>query len=237
MTLNMPIISKSCRHTPRKGRALCRGQAICVSLYSCRQHIRLFPGPKELLVRWQSWKTLIGREAKSKPKWVNGFHWLPRTQIRAYCGFVQLVPTAENWEHMEQARVQLNLPSKMQVNIMHAFSPLPYKRLHMIPSDNAFYTCWQQIWLLWPWHFSKNKYIASFLGDIFSRVADRLQTNKKCLNILHGGSVAEKQLEIWRKGQQEQNKRLHVCHLFHKYSSLITTHNLPPDIEGRAGSL
>lgn len=206
MTLNMPIISKSCRHTPRRGRALCRGQAICVSLYSCRQHIRLFPGPKELLVRWQSWKTLIGREAKSKPKWVNGFHWLPRTQIRAYCGFVQLVPMAENWEHMEQARVQLNLPSKMQVNIMHAFSPLPYKHLHMIPSDNAFYTCWQQIWLLWPWHFSKNKYIASFLGDIFSRVADCKQTKSALICYMVAAEWQKSSLKFEEKDSRSRTR-------------------------------
>lgn len=124
------------------------GPAICMPLYRCTQSIRLFPGPKELLVRWQSWKTLPGREAKSKPKWVNRFHQLPTTKMQAYCGFVELGPTAETWEHMGQARAQLNLSNKTQMT-SHTCSLLLHKHLHMIFSDNAFNVLVADVRLPW----------------------------------------------------------------------------------------
>lgn len=141
--------------------------------------IRLFPGPRELLVRWQSWKTLLGREAKSKPKLVNGFHQLPRTQIWAYCGFVHLIPTAEIWEHVEQARVQLNLPSKMQI-ASHTCCHHLHKHLHVIFSDNAFNVLVADL-TFWPSHFPKNKCKASFLGIFDSEIVDCIGNKKSAL--------------------------------------------------------
>lgn len=81
-------------------------------------HSSRLPRPQALLAQWQTWKTLAGREAKSKLKWVNKLCRLPRTQTQAYCGFMQpQLNTGNTWNkdgELPTERVQLNLPSMAQ---------------------------------------------------------------------------------------------------------------------------
>lgn len=91
---------------------------------------------------------------------------------------------------MEQARVQLNLPNKMQIT-SHTFS-LFHKHLHMILSDNAMNALVADLILA-----LFKEQIHSFIPRHNFHQTDCFANKKRCINILYAGSrAAEKQLEI-----------------------------------------
>lgn len=121
-------------------RAAVEGQAICLPLYSCTQSIRLFPGPKELLEDDRAGKLLLaGKQKTNLNESMDSTDFLEH-KFEPIVALCNLVPTAENWEHVERARVQLKLLNKTQMT-SHTCSLL-HKHLHTVLSDNAFRMCW-----------------------------------------------------------------------------------------------